>query len=314
MMQFIKVYFTNWHTLLRPIIVASIICLILWIQSYCKPGAWNQSLNRGKDIILSVNGHAGWKHATLASELEYPNNYETRIYRFFGAVLILHFAQEATLFEFYISYWLVFSLLAVGFLLDTRYKYYSYVREQRIIRNQCIACGYDLRASTDNCPECGSTILKYVTNPSIKNIIHSAGQAARRYTFWSRPFRMALRLIFFVSLLVTCSSIILSVWSPCNYIIPVLFRGGLYRINVLNSQLLEISQPPTSIEISKQMGIYGTWNTLCRINLVTICETFIAVGVICFICLWKMHRIQSKLLTGTAPALSQPPESTEFRA
>ena len=37
-------------------------------------------------------------------------------------------------------------------------------RQHRVARNQCRHCGYDLRMSTDHCPECGRYVgrLKYV--------------------------------------------------------------------------------------------------------------------------------------------------------
>jgi rRNA maturation endonuclease Nob1 len=34
------------------------------------------------------------------------------------------------------------------------------MKKRRLARNQCIVCGYDLRASGETCPECGTLIRK----------------------------------------------------------------------------------------------------------------------------------------------------------
>lgn len=57
-----------------------------------------------------------------------------------------------------LSYWMPMALLAILPVLSVR-RIIMWRRQRWRIRNQCcVSCGYDLRASNDRCPECGTAI------------------------------------------------------------------------------------------------------------------------------------------------------------
>lgn len=58
---------------------------------------------------------------------------------------------------FSVPYWAFLLVLTIPFLL--RYRYYRKL-SYRQKNNLCANCGYDLRASPDRCPECGTVIHK----------------------------------------------------------------------------------------------------------------------------------------------------------
>ncbi len=53
-------------------------------------------------------------------------------------------------------YWLAMVIVTLPALLATRYLARSVLRRRRSRLGQCISCGYDLRASPQRCPECGT--------------------------------------------------------------------------------------------------------------------------------------------------------------
>ena len=64
--------------------------------------------------------------------------------------------------EIFMPFWAIFSASAIPLLLKLR----STVSvDRRRKSGQCIACGFDLRASTDRCPECGHPIPAAAAKP-----------------------------------------------------------------------------------------------------------------------------------------------------
>jgi hypothetical protein len=91
-----------------------------------RPGAHGGRMHflRGFNILLSVNA--------LPAEF-------TR----FGPVILISFALIAAAVGM-----ILLPLTIIRFIRDSN----------RASRNECVTCGYDLRASEDKCPECGAPI------------------------------------------------------------------------------------------------------------------------------------------------------------
>jgi hypothetical protein len=53
--------------------------------------------------------------------------------------------------------WLVFGVISAPWLLIIRVRRRRWRIRFRRAHGLCVHCGYDLRASTDRCPECGTT-------------------------------------------------------------------------------------------------------------------------------------------------------------
>lgn len=55
-----------------------------------------------------------------------------------------------------VPYWAILSVLAVPPLIAASLRYRELIRRDRVRRHLCEHCGYDLRATPDRCPECGT--------------------------------------------------------------------------------------------------------------------------------------------------------------
>jgi hypothetical protein len=67
--------------------------------------------------------------------------------------------------QVYVPYWFVMILFAIGPVLYLRAARRHSIHMRRIRDGLCTLCGYDLRASKDRCPECG-TPFPLKTNPA----------------------------------------------------------------------------------------------------------------------------------------------------
>jgi hypothetical protein len=108
-------------------------------------------------------GDPGWEFR------KYPSNWFNFNWRTLG------FRYEDTSFppgvgrhlHLGIPYWPV--LLATSFIpirLTKKYAHHLTKKHRRRRRGLCENCGYDLRASTDRCPECGAPIVQLSEMPS----------------------------------------------------------------------------------------------------------------------------------------------------
>jgi hypothetical protein len=68
--------------------------------------------------------------------------------------------------SFYVPYW---AILLVTVPLPMSYVWTMRRRAKRRKKGECAGCGYDLRASTDRCPECGAPIESREPDPSLRS-------------------------------------------------------------------------------------------------------------------------------------------------
>ncbi len=60
-----------------------------------------------------------------------------------------------------VAYWFLFvPPWAIAACIASASIFYQRRRQNRVARGQCVKCGYDLAATPDRCPECGSFVPK----------------------------------------------------------------------------------------------------------------------------------------------------------
>ena len=118
-----------------------LVTLYLWVRSYDGWRARSFYLRNGWSVqLVSSAGHIEWNEhrfdgdhrmIEVGRELEVP----------YSALALITGAVPAAFFAWRAKSWL------------TRYRFRETTRRAR-----CHACGYDLRATSDRCPECGTVI------------------------------------------------------------------------------------------------------------------------------------------------------------
>ncbi len=86
-----------------------------------------------------------------------PPSFGFRFSRPTAAASVYKRRPAAACWRLQFPYWSVFALILVCFFVVPLARWTRHRR--RVLRGQCVHCGYDLRASTDRCPECGAPIV-----------------------------------------------------------------------------------------------------------------------------------------------------------
>jgi hypothetical protein len=97
-------------------------------------------------------GHAGWRHVAVVRD-QFPEDY----WRYFRAWGWFEFKLGDGGWDHYFAHILIpfwFMFLCTALLPAARLRAWV-KRRRRRAAGQCPACGYDLRATPDRCPECG---------------------------------------------------------------------------------------------------------------------------------------------------------------
>jgi hypothetical protein len=147
-----------------------LLCLatcVLWVRSYWRTDAvhlagtsadWNVRSNHAgltvSQVVHEPSGQAQWH---TSSESAYALDPSSPMYGFAG-FSHEHIVYDVGIFadferrDLAMPYWFMSILLAIGPVLRLR----ATIRRRRRQRvGLCPACGYDLRATPDRCPECG---------------------------------------------------------------------------------------------------------------------------------------------------------------
>lgn len=122
-----------------------------WVSRYDgNRGLWSVGIGGGKILVErwegGVSEDRGWDYGTEPSLVD-----------FIGAIPAFNYSDKRTSFGHRIQYvvfphWVpftVFGLAGVTPLVVAR------LRRRRHLTGVCQACGYDLRATPERCPECG---------------------------------------------------------------------------------------------------------------------------------------------------------------
>ncbi len=151
--------------------------LALWVRSYWQNELFEYGNSRGSTFLWTSCGQLRLEHNVPLSGVELTTPFEfhywvdkpavkfervpgTNVYfwNVFGFSLVTGERWGDYHYALFVPFWFVAVLSAVLTLWGT----YHWRRVRRQYRQQaglCVNCGYDLRASKDRCPECGTPTL-----------------------------------------------------------------------------------------------------------------------------------------------------------
>jgi hypothetical protein len=120
-----------------------------WVGIYCARG--RIELGIGREAVQAVIKHDFYERPlkTKKDEFDFESSFQGGRRLGFGYFRSDSPRAHYLLAPIWVS-WALASLLPLGALLKAA------KRKWRITSNLCVNCGYDLRATTDRCPECGT--------------------------------------------------------------------------------------------------------------------------------------------------------------
>lgn len=168
------------HLLLSALLLADWAIVCLWIWSFHAQGSISWLRSRRFDALCTSRGEIcyviyiavtpdaalppqlGWFIGTL-SPRDLPSTLKSDDEKgaagFYRAHLFIHFGtnnkQQCRYDWWLVPLWFVELLFLAPTVWLTRRAYRHRIRETRLRLGQCPACGYELRATPDRCPECG---------------------------------------------------------------------------------------------------------------------------------------------------------------
>ncbi|HEX4795368.1 MAG TPA: hypothetical protein VH370_16345 [Humisphaera sp.] len=168
--------------LIRPLfqlltMLAPLICLaaaLLWVRSYYASDVWGYGSNSRDWNFSAVRGsllftqyrnssgnvfQTGWPYTYYRAFGPQSAPLKTCDWKWAGAGGFIHRGSPYSSDQLLIPFWMIVAVSGVGsipFFLRTR-RVMEVRRRRRLRRDlRCPKCGYDLRATPMQCPECGS--------------------------------------------------------------------------------------------------------------------------------------------------------------
>ena len=151
----------RWLLILSPLVV------FLWLRSYSSFVFLGMTMRDGLETLFVHDGRIIWKHRSTAGA-DYINASGPT-----SGFMLLGLGVERTpalgtehLWTIEFPFWLLAATVSMAPIIRfLEFRKHQLVLD-RIQRGLCVACGYDLRGSSEKCPECGTPIT--APNPSPK--------------------------------------------------------------------------------------------------------------------------------------------------